>query len=178
MVNYQGDSLNEIRKKLHPAINGIAELRSFLDEILFPPKDTLSLDEKDYYRLFKLGDANSIIRIHIAKNPTHTKVWFYDLLGRPAPRVVVNTMNEFFKTMFNMEEAPFIDLYKNSFSTVFANTFKINDQLLPQDKELFAIKKLMQETVTSSALGLFHHTKETTTEPVTNDETPQKTPNN
>lgn len=162
--NSQGELLTKIKHTIRPAINGVSELHTWLQTILCPSNNQTNTQDNDYYRLFKLGEMEAIIRAHHAKNPQHIRVWFQDLLGRPAPKIVRRTIEAFFSENFKLNQTPFIDLYESERWQRVAQTQSINNESFPTDKELQALKKLSREKVESTnTIGLFHHTKPTQT---------------
>lgn len=186
---------NDIREMLKTSVNGVNELEAFLKETLRPSSNALNTtdhhDENELYLLFKLGNNESIIRIHTSNHPQEIRIWFYDLLGRPAPEIVKKTIASFFKSTFDLDQPPFFDLYLKAKPTVIANTFIINNELLPINKELHAIKKLMQEPICSgeefacekeiqhkcaNKLGLFQPNKQSQSSDQDTHETKPKSP--
>ena len=161
--NYQGELPAKLKNTIRPAIEGTAQLHNWLHDILCgTANNQANIQENEYYRLFKLGDLEAIIRVHNAKNPQQIKVWFQDLLGRPVPKIVRKTVDHFFNEHFKLNQTPFVDLYENERWQRVAQTHSVNNESLPTDKELQAIKKLLRENAEPiSTMGLFHHNKQT-----------------
>lgn len=151
--SHQGDVMaNEIKNRLKTPITGIDELETWLTQVLKSASEATDPHTSDLYQFFKLGNAESIIRIHATNNLLQTKIWFYGLLGRPAPEIIKNKITSVLETIFNVHfttdhPAPFFDLYEKAKPMIIANTFIINNELPPLDRELHAIKKLMQEPI-------------------------------
>jgi hypothetical protein len=149
----QGESLiNEIRKTLRPAINGVDELTLWLESTLCPIQTANSSknpEANEHFRLFKNGQTESIIRLHAADNALHIKIWYADLVRRSAPEIVKNSMrtffNIFFSDVFKPNEPPFFDLYQKEKNQLIEKTFFVNNEVLPSDRESIVIKKLLQE---------------------------------
>jgi len=168
----QGDlQEKELKKTIQPSINGIIELEQWLKEALCQkanqpntPLHKNNPDEHEYYRLFKHGDMAAIIRLHSAKNPQHIKIWYCSVDDQPAhrsaPQIVKRTIAQFFHDTFKMNQAPFVDLFDKERDRIVAKTLFVNNESPPPDKELPALKKLMQEKIEVVAtVGLFHHSK-------------------
>lgn len=60
-------------------------LRSVLDNLL--------INQESKYILYHLGNQQSLIKVDLSTKPF--QFWYYDLLGRPATRIVKETLARF-----------------------------------------------------------------------------------
>jgi len=68
-------------------------LNKVLDELLEKSDQDPIFATSEHYILYQLRDQKALIKVDTSKKPFH--FWYYDLLGRPATRLVKATIAEF-----------------------------------------------------------------------------------
>lgn len=75
------------------SVQGPKGLYEALSELLTQAHPDNALATKEHYILYELGSQQSLIKVDVSQLPFH--FWYYDLLGRPATRVVKETIAKF-----------------------------------------------------------------------------------
>lgn len=149
------------------SLDDTTALSHWLAQVLSPtivstPTPDETTDVNDLYCLLTLGKAEFMLKVHPSSNPQHMRIWFCDhLYGRAAPEIVKKTIHAFFYDTFNIEQAPFLDLYETIKQTRLADTFVVNTERF---RTASAIRNLTKATHQKSCnkVGLFHTTKSLT----------------
>jgi hypothetical protein len=79
-------------KNYLPAL-GPAGLRQVLDNLLEHAKEDPAFAAKEHFILYQIGDQKSLIKVDMSEEPI--LFWYFDLLGRPATRIVKKTIFDF-----------------------------------------------------------------------------------
>ena len=79
-------------KNYHPA-QGSAGLRQVLDDLLEQSKNDPIFATKEHFIMYRIGDQKSLIKVDMSEDPV--LFWYFDLLGRPATRIVKKTIFDF-----------------------------------------------------------------------------------
>ncbi len=83
---------SELLKKYIPA-QGPQGLRHVLDDLLEKSKLDPAFAAKEHFISYQLGDQKSLIKVDMSEDPV--LFWYFDLLGRPATRIVKKTLFDF-----------------------------------------------------------------------------------
>jgi hypothetical protein len=82
----------EVLKDYIPA-QGPEGLKSVLEDLLEKSKKDPVFAEKEHYIYYQIGEQKSLIKVDMSSNPV--TFWYFDLLGRPATRIVKKTIADF-----------------------------------------------------------------------------------
>ena len=89
---------------------------------------------------------DAVIRLHKTQKPNNIKLWYYDPRDRASPLSVRSTIENFFKTTFNLE-TPLIDPPKQQLTEKVMHTYVrnyINNEALPKNHNSLTLEKLKQ----------------------------------
>jgi hypothetical protein len=73
--------------------DGPKGLEKVLADLLEKTQKHQALAATEHYILYQLGNQKSLIKVDMSQPPF--KFWYYDLLGRPATRIVKETIAQF-----------------------------------------------------------------------------------
>ncbi len=79
-------------KKYIPA-QGPEGLKHVLEDLLEKSKQDRAFAAKEHFIIYQLGDQKSLIKVDMSEDPV--LFWYFDLLGRPATRIVKKTIFDF-----------------------------------------------------------------------------------
>jgi hypothetical protein len=82
--------------------NGPAGLEEVLAELLARTKNDEAFASEFHYVLYELGNQRSLIRIDTTQFPF--KFWHFDLMGRPATKVIRETIARFLLEKCGLKE--------------------------------------------------------------------------
>lgn len=74
------------------SVDGPEGLQRTLNE-LFEATHSKTPNQSEYYIMYHLGNQKSLIKLDLGQEPF--LFWYYDLLGRPATKVVKDILAEF-----------------------------------------------------------------------------------
>ena len=80
-------------------------LASILSDFYEKAKHDLTFAAEGHYILYKLGDQKSLIKVDMSQDPI--QFYYNDLLGRPATRIVKETIARFLLNIYGDREGIF-----------------------------------------------------------------------
>lgn len=67
-------------------------LRQVLEDLLKQSKQALS-EKNEHFIYYQMGEQKSLIKVDMSEEPV--MFWYFDLLGRPATRIIKKTIADF-----------------------------------------------------------------------------------
>lgn len=91
IVKMQSKEL-EMLKNYIPA-QGPEGLKLVLENLLEKSRQDKDFATKEHFIYYQIGDQKSLIKVDMSEDPV--MFWYFDMLGRPATRIVKKTIAEF-----------------------------------------------------------------------------------